>query len=160
MNPDKYSSSNFRNFPISGFTNFSHGRQTVRSSRGRRALFTIPFKIICDKRCNLTWRRRCYKTMLFGGILGYPKRWINWKKVCFDIWTCSKMWKQSTIIKLFIAFKMAYSGCFHLGEELDFLHFSQKKFYSIDISVARDKEFFKLKFHVSNFVENISLIMS
>ena len=43
------------------------------------------------------------------------------------------MWKQCYfkqiyILKLFIAFKMAYSYCFFSGGNLDFLEFHQKKF--------------------------------
>ena len=35
-------------------------------------------------------------------------------------------------LKLFIAFKIAYSCWFSLGVNLDFLYFLQKKFYNID----------------------------
>ena len=40
--------------------------------------------------------------------------------------------KQIYTLKLFIAFKMAYSCCFSLGGNLDFLEFLQKKFYNIN----------------------------
>ena len=40
--------------------------------------------------------------------------------------------KQINTLKLFIAFKMAYSCCFSLGGNLDFLDFLQKKFYNIN----------------------------
>ena len=36
--------------------------------------------------------------------------------------------KQIYTLKLFIAFKMAYSGCFSLGGNLDFPDFQQKCF--------------------------------
>ena len=39
--------------------------------------------------------------------------------------------KQIYTLKLFIAFKMAYSCCFSLGGNLDFPEFLQKKFYNI-----------------------------
>ena len=39
--------------------------------------------------------------------------------------------KQMYTMKLFIAFKMAYSSCFSLGGNLDFPEFFQKKFYNI-----------------------------
>ena len=56
--------------------------------------------------------------------------------------------KQIYTLKLFIAFKMAYSDCFSLGGNLDFPEFHQKKFYNInyrphDVSVnkaAKGKE--------------------
>ena len=42
--------------------------------------------------------------------------------------------KQNNPLKLFIAFKMAYSCSFSWGGNLDFLEFLQKKFYNIDYS--------------------------
>ena len=42
------------------------------------------------------------------------------------------VFKQNYTAKLLITFKMAYSCCFSLGENLDFLDFLQKKFYSIN----------------------------
>ena len=42
------------------------------------------------------------------------------------------IFKQIYPLKLFIAFKMAYSGCFSLGGNLDFPDFLQKKFYNIN----------------------------
>ena len=42
------------------------------------------------------------------------------------------IFKQNYTLKLFVAFKMAYSCCFSLGGNLDFLDFLQKKFYNID----------------------------
>ena len=43
--------------------------------------------------------------------------------------------KQINTLKLFIAFKMAYSCCFSLGGNLDFPEFLQKKFYDINYSL-------------------------
>ena len=40
--------------------------------------------------------------------------------------------KQINTLKLFIAFKMAYSCCFRFGGNLDFPEFFQKKFYNIN----------------------------
>ena len=40
--------------------------------------------------------------------------------------------KQINTLKLFIAFKMAYSCCFSFGGNLDFPEFLQKKFYNIN----------------------------
>ena len=40
--------------------------------------------------------------------------------------------KQIYSLKLFIAFKIAYSYCFSLGGNLDFPEFLQKKFYNIN----------------------------
>ena len=40
--------------------------------------------------------------------------------------------KQIYTIKLFIAFKMAYSCCFSLEGNLDFPEFLQKKLYNIN----------------------------
>ena len=42
------------------------------------------------------------------------------------------IFKQNYTLKLFVAFKMAYSCCFSLGGNLDFPDFLQKKFYNID----------------------------
>ena len=42
------------------------------------------------------------------------------------------IFKQIYTPKLLIAFKMAYSCCFSLGGNLDFLEFLQKKFYNIN----------------------------
>ena len=42
------------------------------------------------------------------------------------------IFKQIYTLKLLIAFKMAYSCCFSLGGNLDFLEFLQKKFYNIN----------------------------
>ena len=39
------------------------------------------------------------------------------------------IFKQVYILTLFIAFKIAYSCCLSLGENLDFTEFLQKKFY-------------------------------
>ena len=44
----------------------------------------------------------------------------------------SASFKQSYTLKLFIAFKMAYSCCLSLGGNLDFPEFRQKKFYNIN----------------------------
>ena len=44
------------------------------------------------------------------------------------------IFKQIYTLKLFIAFKMAYSCCFSLGGNLDFPEFLQKKFYNITYS--------------------------
>ena len=41
------------------------------------------------------------------------------------------IFKQNDTLKLFIAFKMAYSCCFSYGGNLDFPEFLQKKFYNI-----------------------------
>ena len=42
------------------------------------------------------------------------------------------IFRQNQSLKLFITFKMAYSCCFSLGENLDFADFLQKQFNSID----------------------------
>ena len=42
------------------------------------------------------------------------------------------IFKQNYTLKLFVAFKMAYSCCFSLGGNLDFPEFLQKKFYNIN----------------------------
>ena len=42
------------------------------------------------------------------------------------------VFKQNYTAKLLITFKMAYSCCFSLGGNLDFLDFLQKKFYNIN----------------------------
>ena len=42
------------------------------------------------------------------------------------------IFKQNYTLKVFIAFKMAHSWCFSLGENLDFLDILQKKFYNIN----------------------------
>ena len=39
------------------------------------------------------------------------------------------VFKQNYTAKLLITFKMAYSCCFSLGGNLDFLDFLQKRFY-------------------------------
>ena len=40
--------------------------------------------------------------------------------------------KQINTLKLFIAFKMAYSFCFSFGGNLDLPEFLQKKFYNVN----------------------------
>ena len=57
--------------------------------------------------------------------------------------------KQIDTLKLFIAFKMAYSCCFSLGGNLDFPEFLQKKFYNINYSIEID--FIISTFHVPSF---------
>ena len=57
--------------------------------------------------------------------------------------------KQINTLKLFIAFKMAYSCCFSLGGNLDFPEFLQKKFYNINYSIEID--FIISTFHVPSF---------
>ena len=58
----------------------------------------------------------CYKTF-FGGNLDFDKI-KKLKKVCSDVWTCTKMLKHfwlflaKNTLKLFIAVKMAYSCSF------------------------------------------------
>ena len=42
------------------------------------------------------------------------------------------IFKQNYSLKLLTTFKMAYSCCFSLGRNLDFLEFLQKKFYNIN----------------------------
>ena len=42
------------------------------------------------------------------------------------------IFKQKNTLKLFIAFKMAYSCCFSFGGNLHFPEFLQKKFYNIN----------------------------
>ena len=42
------------------------------------------------------------------------------------------VFKQNYTAKLLNTFKMAYSCCFSLGGNLDFLDFLQKKFYNIN----------------------------
>ena len=44
--------------------------------------------------------------------------------------------KQIYAVKLFIAFKMAYSCCFSFVGNLDFPEFLQKKFYNINYSTT------------------------
>ena len=72
----------------------------------------------------------------FGGNLDFPKI-KKLKNICFDVRTCTKMWKQcyfnqNYAQKLFIAFKMAYSCCCGLRGNLNFPDFFQKKVYNID----------------------------
>ena len=81
----------------------------------------------------------CYKAFL-GGNLDFTKI-KKMKKVCSDVWTCTKMlkecyFKQNYTPKLFIAFKMAYYCHFSLGGNLDSLDFLQKKFYKINYRVG------------------------
>ena len=61
------------------------------------------------------------------------------KKVCSDVWLCTKMLnnaisKQNYIHTLLSAFKMAYLYCFSLVGYLDFLDFFQKRFYNNNLS--------------------------
>ena len=78
---------------------------------------------------SISW---CYKTFFWGNV-DFPKI-KKLKKVCWDVWTCTKMWKHCAIfnqiytLKLYIAFKMAYSCCFSLGGNIDFPEFLQKSF--------------------------------
>ena len=66
----------------------------------------------------------CYKTY-FGGNLDLPQiEKLN--KVCSDVWTCTKMWKQWTLLlkqnytlEMRSAFKMVYSCCFSLEKVLN-----------------------------------------
>ena len=46
-------------------------------------------------------------------------------------WENYAIFKQNYTIELFYCFKMAYSCCFSYGENLEFLDFLPKKFYSI-----------------------------
>ena len=85
--------------------------------------------------CKKLSRSHCYKTY-FRGNIDFPKiKKLN--KVCSDDWTCTKMLKQcylklNYIQTLFICSKMAYSCCFSLEGNLDFLESLQKKFNNID----------------------------
>ena len=45
--------------------------------------------------------------------------------------------KQIYTLKMFIAFKMAYSCCFSLGVNLDFPEILQKRFYNINYWKAK-----------------------
>ena len=47
--------------------------------------------------------------------------------------------KQIYAVKLFIAFKMAYSCCFSFVGNLDFPEFLQKKFYNINYWTSRPR---------------------
>ena len=47
--------------------------------------------------------------------------------------------KQINTLKLFFAFKMAYSCCFSFRGNLDFPEFLQKKFYNINSWWLKDK---------------------
>ena len=53
------------------------------------------------------------------------------------------IFKENDTLKLFIAFKMAYSCCFSLGRNLDFLDFIQKSF--ITSTPGLDKVFKTLR---------------
>ena len=67
---------------------------------------------------------------LFLWNLDFPK-FKKLKKVCFDDWTWTKLWKQLCCFqsKLLITFKVAYSCCFSLGG----IYISSKiNFYNID----------------------------
>ena len=73
---------------------------------------------------------QCYKT-IFGGNLDFPKI-KKWKKFVLMFKLALKcinnaIFKQIYTLKLLVAFKMAYSCCFSLGGNLDFLEFLQKK---------------------------------
>ena len=46
------------------------------------------------------------------------------------------IFKQNYTLKLFVAFKMAYSCCFSLGGNLDFPDFLQKKFITLTTGKA------------------------
>ena len=48
--------------------------------------------------------------------------------------------KQKYTLKLLNAFKMAYSCCFNLGINLDFLDFLEKKIYNMNYRLTRLKE--------------------
>ena len=52
--------------------------------------------------------------------------------------------KEFFTLKLFIAFKMAYSSCYSLGGNLDFPEFLQKKFYNINccLDVIAEQRYF------------------
>ena len=52
------------------------------------------------------------------------------------------IFKQNYTLKLFVAFKMAYSCCFSLGGNLDFLDFLQKSF--ITSTTGGTRQFFTL----------------
>ena len=52
------------------------------------------------------------------------------------------IFKQNCSLKLFIAFKMAYSCYFSLGGYLDFPDFLQKMFYNIDYRTILHKQNF------------------
>ena len=105
------------------FTNYLHQNQ-----KGEWVSVTIVG-------CGLESCSWCYKT-LFGGNLDFPKvKKLN--KVCSNVWTCSKMWKQcyfkqNNALELFISLKMAISCCFGLRGSLDFPDFLQIKFYNIN----------------------------
>ena len=73
----------------------------------------------------------CYKTF-FGGNLDFPKI-KKLKKVCYNVWICTKMWKlgyflAKLTLELFIALEMVYYCCFSSGGNLDFL---QKSFITL-----------------------------
>ena len=79
----------------------------------------------------------------------FQKIW-NWKQVCSDVWTWTKMLKQwSQFLSKTVLFNSllllkwpTYSCCFVLEGNRYFLDFLQKKFYNIDL-----KSFFRwLKF--------------
>ena len=52
-------------------------------------------------------------------------------------WENNATFKQNLTLKLFIAFKMAYSCCFSLGVNLDFPEILQKRFYNINYWKAK-----------------------
>ena len=70
---------------------------------------------------------RCYKTFVEGN-LDFPKI-KKLKKICDNVWTCTKMWKQCTIcnqnytIELFNFFKISYTCCFGFRWNLEFPDF-------------------------------------
>ena len=67
------------------------------------------------------------------------------------------LFKQNNTVKLFIAFKMAFSHCFSLTGNLDFPDFLQKSFITSTTGLRTCLQFFKLESMNQDIVFVISL---
>ena len=77
------------------------------------------------------------------------------KNICSDVWTCTKTkmlkqcyFKQIYTLKLFIAFKMAYSCCFSLVGNLAFPELLKKSF------ITSNTESAKMEYEGAGFCKN------
>ena len=91
------------------------GRSSLKNRKFSIFLNCCPLRHIFKHSANVN---EPYRTF-FGGNLDFPKI-KKLKKVCSDVWTCTKMsrqcyFQQNNSLKLLITFKMAYSCCFSLG---------------------------------------------
>ena len=106
--------------------------------------------IFLHKKPLLLWTIVDVIKLFFGGNLDFTniKNWIKFVPMSEPAQNCENYYcfflSKNCTLKLFIAFKIAYSCCFSWGEILDFLDFHLKRFITSSTGRVTRKNCFNL----------------